>query len=352
MSIEDEITEDFKKYLEKYEISSIFKELMEKLVITRPDDPIAFMIDELQVMKSTIALNSDSNKYSLNNLVNLEEYVQIVVDGSSRKVIDFDKDQLYGRLDRVVIQEGRRLFPQLLTSRPTKSVDFEMPLSFVMGPSLLSNIPSSPSLEHFLANVIGLEEATIKQRLELIQQGNLDHVLMIFSSRSIPVQQATISGLEILLRQIHSAAADRFSKVSLYFEELSGPDNFQKRLDKYSSMWDTWFTCSNCMWLGTHTDYPSCGCRHASFDSYCVIFDEVYDENNIEDAALVSREMMYLMLSCNKYFGMDGFVYDNVGKRVGPEYLAINVPINSLDEYENPIVTKVFLSEIDRFNVV
>jgi hypothetical protein len=72
---------------------------------------------------------------------------------------------------------------------------------------------------------------------------------------------------------------------------------------------------------------------------------------------------MFIQLSCNEYFGMDGYTYDYHGQSVGEEYITINTPIQPIiptdpdrseqaeeekKELSSPI-TCIFFSEVPRF---
>ena len=159
----------------------------------------------------------------------------------------------------------------------------------------------------------------------------------------------------------------------------------------------------------------SCGCRYISFETYCQEFDQLEQNHNsitntttntttnnnnndsnmhtnssnnssstINDAdssstvcgstigntttttiitnnskqlldeslLLLTREMMYKLLSCNRYFGLDGFTYDANGTQLGEEFLAINFPLERIGPSGKSIVHTVFLSEIEKFRTV
>ena len=91
-----------------------------------------------------------------------------------------------------------------MTTRPSKRVNFEKPLCFVMGPSLLKEVAVSTSLEHFLSSVIALEDNVISRRLKNTRAGNLDHILMLFTpSEEFSVVPADIQGIYRLLQVMH-----------------------------------------------------------------------------------------------------------------------------------------------------
>jgi hypothetical protein len=59
--------------------------------------------------------------------------------------------------------------------------------------------------------------------------------------------------------------------------------------------------------------------------------------------------MMYLLVGCNKYFGMDGWTYDSAGGRVGEEFIARNTPLQARGSSGEPLVSVLDLSQVDRF---
>ena len=296
----------------------------------------------------------------------------------------YPKDQfnLYGRLDRCNVYtndigEKVTIKPSYMTTRPDKRVSFEYPFCFVMSPSLLSKIPESPSLFHFLNSIIALESKVINDRFDLIRKGKLDHVLMIFSpSETIPVVPANIEGIHLLLCKVHPEAARRFLKVMPFLEDLSGPANFQRRIDLFQSFWDDWHSAHVCMWFGECAYAPpsSSTCPHCSFftfDEYCTKFDalepDIETDNDskkqdpvgvsgqVDARLLLTREMMYKLLSCNRYFGFDGYTYDNSGNKLGEEFLTINRKIDGDGEADPTApnaVHSVLLSEFEKFHLV
>lgn len=240
--------------------------------------------------------------------------------------------------------------PNMLSTRPTRSVPYEKPFSFVMGPELLSKIPKCQSLSEVLSSVLALSDYTVNNRINLTKSGELDHFLLLFSSDSIAVQPATLEGINLLLKEEHSETARRVSQVLPRLDLLRGPDNFQKRIDAFSQHWDNWNEEVACMWVGkdSHRDKNSgqlvCNCRYVSFESYCREFDEA--EGDADKQLLLTREMLVKLLGCNELCGFDGITYDKHGHPGDKEYLAKNVNIE-----QNDRVSKILLSSIDRFKV-
>jgi hypothetical protein len=271
----------------------------------------------------------------------------------------------YGRLDRVILNpDGTKILPTMLTTRPTKNVPFEVPFSFVMGPSELDKLFRCDSIEKILRDVISLEASSIQSRLRLIQENKLDHVLMIFSSKSLPCQPATLNGIFQLLCSSNEETAKRFYKMMPQLNDFVGPENFHKRVHQFSDYWSQWRIIRSCMWIGDEHETP-CQCNYYSFEKFCQEFDSI--ENQLEherstesnhditqtlerELLVVTRKLMFILLSCNEYFGMDGFIYDAKGNCVGEEFLAINTPIN-IDENQEDSISCVFLSEIDRLKL-
>lgn len=271
----------------------------------------------------------------------------------------------YGRLDRMILNpDGSKIVPTMLTTRPTKNVPFEVPFSFVMGPSQLDKLFLCDSIEDILRNVISLESSSIQSRLRLIQEKKLDHVLMIFSSTSLPCHVATLDGIYQLLCSSHQETAKRFHRMLPKLNEFVGCENFHKRIIQFSDYWNQWSIIRSCMWIGNEHEIP-CQCNYYNFDKFCQEFDLIekqleYERNlnpNHEliqsferELLVITRKLMFILLSCNEYFGMDGFTYDVNGNCVGEEFLAINAPINISENQEDSIFC-VYLSEIDRFQL-
>ena len=101
-----------------------------------------------------------------------------------------------------------------------------------------------------------------------------------------------------------------------------------------------------------------CTCGTYSFDQYCSKFDAIQmsEASETDDSAtfnnareqqlyLETRKMMYIMLSCNRLYGHDGFTYDSDGKATGEEFIAINRRV------EKGVINCVFFSDIDKFRM-
>jgi hypothetical protein len=158
-------------------------------------------------------------------------------------------------------------------------------------------------------------------------------------------------------QELHTGTAKRFEQMLPEITKLKGKDNFLKRQEMFSAHWNDWYNNAQCQWLGAHANYPTCGCPLFSFDRYCEDFDTASATGGTFEKLLVTRKMMYIMLSCNQYFGMDGIIYSADGIAVGPEYLAINTAVcTSNTEFNEKIVDKnskiefIYISEIPRFN--
>ena len=47
--------------------------------------------------------------------------------------------------------------------------------------------------------------------------------------------------------------------------------------------------------------------------------------NQDEEEMLVStRKMMFVLINCNEYFGMDGKIYNHLGESTGNEFITLN----------------------------
>jgi hypothetical protein len=276
----------------------------------------------------------------------------------------------YGRIDRVIINsDGTKVLPTMLTTRPTKRVPFEVPVSFVMGPTQLNNVFQCHTLEQILSDVISLDSSVIQHRLELMQQKKLDLVLMIFSSQQIPCQPATLTGIiELLYSLQQEGTAQRYQKILPQLQNLIGQENFHKRIELFASQWNEWKLIRDSMW---GINPPEGDSQCFTFEQYCQEFDFIErqilekqklatEEERIQnekvihdlghDLLTLTRKLMFVLLSCNQYFGMDGFTYDQHGNRVGEEFLALNSPIVVDESADNPI-SCIFLSEIKRFGL-
>lgn len=305
------------------------------------------------------------------------------VDDVSRRSFN-----LFGRIERCVIRkppDGSTVveLPTHMTYRPHRHPHVPMDVtSFVTSSEGLTLLLECESLTEVLERVISLEAITILHRQELVRRGELDHLLIIFSPNDVMTVPATIEGIQSLLDNVHPEAAKRFRKVAPYYiHNLAGPENFHKRLSLFTAAeWDELRRLKDCMWLpsGQHLQYTSCGCRHTSFDSFCQRFDELFVEpvlNSIDaigvatvaegkekeqwdlsfglnlEAVREARRMLYIMFSCNRLFGMDGFTYDADGKRVCEEFLALNQPLDSVSHRGDRVFGTLLLSEIDRFRL-
>jgi hypothetical protein len=293
--------------------------------------------------------------------------------GANPSLLNESVGSYFGRIDRVMINsDGNKILPTMLTTRPTKRVPFDVPVSFVMGPTELNNVFQCRSLEEIMSNVISLDSSVIQMRLELIQQKKLDLVLLIFSSEHIPCQPATLNGITILLSSLQQeATAQRYQKVIPQLEKLIGPEHFQTRIELFAKEWNDWKLIRDHMWgisPPSASSTPSCDLCF-TFEQYCEEFDLIerqileekkrstdppINEQKIlsleKDLLILTRKLLFVLLSCNQYFGMDGFTYDRYGQRVGEEFIAINSPIVVDESSENPI-SCIFLSEVDRFNI-
>jgi len=271
----------------------------------------------------------------------IQQYIQIL--HNNEKISD-DTIELYGRLERCVIKNGVRERPMLLTYRPHKNPSIgEVPTSFVLGKEALISLSNSYTLTDILVNVISLDPVTIKERLDLVQSKQLDHLLILFTKELVPVETGDVEGILKLLQIHHIESFYRFQLVSRIFQDMAGPNNFNKRLDFFTQdQWGDLKRIKNCMWLPSeiHQKHPECGCEHYSFEYYCRKFDIASDDERI----LETRRMLYIMLGCNEFYGFDGYTWDKDGNRLGKEYLAINQKI------EDPIFS-IFLSDIARFQI-
>ena len=217
-----------------------------------------------------------------------------------------------------------------------------------MGPKAFSKICSCDSLFQMLTSV-GLSPITANARVEKTKIDELDHALIVVDGQHHKVQPASARGILEILYGVNIEVYKRYAKVVDYFDFLSGPDNFQTRIDHFSDHWTEWDNIMDCMWITGNRDIKPCACRneHASFERYILEFDAVYDIDNISSAVLVTRKMMALMLGCNKFFGMDGFIYDNMGIQTGEEFMCSNLQLEN-----NPHVAVKFVSQIKRINLL
>ena len=280
------------------------------------------------------------------------DFFEVINNPSNPQYLEYNwsTSHLFGRLDRMELIDPKKTnnLPLILTTRPSKKVLFDMPFSFAMGPKLLNKIPTCESLYHFMKYVISLEDVTIDARMKLIKEGKLDHVLMIFSGDKIPTQPASLDGILFLLKIKHPEIAKRYEKVLPNLREFVGSDKFQTRIAKFQDYWGNWYERTTCMWTGGHPN--GCNCKHKDFDMYCVEFDEFESQKETDKSILLIREMMYILLSCNKYFGMDGYTYDENGMQVGEEFLALNLPLKNKEGED--MATIIILSDIEKFKVV
>eukprot|EP01036_Dinobryon_divergens_P024282 gene24282-32718_t len=295
--------------------------------------------------------------------------------------------------------------PTYMTTRPNKRVNFEKPACFVMGPSLLKEVAVSTSLEHFLSSVIALEDNVISLRLKKTRAGDLDHILILFTpseefSVIVHAESAKRYAKVIPSLQAMAGAANFQKRV----------DKFKSHWDQ----WDEAESCmwlGRCSQIQkdnrntTTTTYTNsfgscCGCRYISFETYCQEFDQLEQDHsstttttttttiasNIptnsnnssstintpgntntntitndnsskellleESLLLLTREMMYKLLSCNRFFGMDGFTYDANGTQLGDEFLTVNFPMERIGQSDKSNIHTVFLSEIEKFKTV
>ena len=130
-----------------------------------------------------------------------------------------------------LVQGEPRHIPDMLSFRPTRTVPFHLPFSFVMAPQQVRKIYKCTSLEEVLSEVICLEEAVIESRIRLIREQKLDHVLMTFSANDVAVKLASIDGISELLMTRHPEVGVRFDQMKEILKGLSGPNKFQDRLD-------------------------------------------------------------------------------------------------------------------------
>lgn len=254
----------------------------------------------------------------------------------------------------------------MLSDRPTKTVDFELPFSFVMGPHQISQIAYFNSLGSILSDLICLDSEVIATRLEKVKAKQLDHALMLFTAENIPVKTASIDGIRELLLTEFPDVATRFERVFSQMKGLGGADNFQARIDRFSAYWEEWRIIRECTWIA-HSESCSksidssaqCICNNYSFARYCTEIDTIYaietdpeslvnhsdDSYKAEQALIMTRKMLCVMFGCNQFYGFDGYTYDSHGKVTGEEFLAANRKLN--DE-----ILCVFLSDIERFQLV
>lgn len=251
--------------------------------------------------------------------------------------------------------------PKLLSDRPTKTVLFELPFSFVMGPEQIAQIAYKESLESLLSELICLEPDVVKDRLDRVRANKLDHALLLFDADSVPVRPASIDGVRELLHALYPDVAVRFERVFSLLQALSGGHNFQARIDKFSEYWKEWRLMRDCTWIA-HCDccissnnkaagVYNCTCNSYSFAHYCADMDEALsskssncDAEDLHQALLITRKMLFIMVGCNQYYGFDGYTYDGNGQVTGEEFLAANSKLNGN-------IACVFLSDVDRFQL-
>ena len=243
-------------------------------------------------------------------------------------------------------------------------MDFEKPFSFFMGPESLLQLSTCRDLGDLLSKVISLDDDTVRRRLQLVKVGRLDHTLILCSPSfdGVFLLKADIDGIQSLLARVHPGAAERFSRVSNQFRRLVGQlkTDFQHRIDVFSNHWDSWRKLDSCMWI--QRGGSDCGSdKFVSFDSYCEEFDECISELETIDEdtpdivrfgtgpILCTRRMMYTLIGCNKYFGYDGFTYDDHGRSVGEEFLTINAPLPEQSDMTESGCSWVYLSSFDKF---
>jgi hypothetical protein len=151
---------------------------------------------------------------------------------------------------------------------------------------------------------------------------------------------------------IDGEAAARYKSVMPQLEALVGIDKFKTRIEMFEDYWSSWFEISNCQWHGKHENYPACGCKHLSLSDYCNEMDAATSTTTTTTARaslVATRKMMYLLVGCNKYFGMDGWTYDSTGGRIGEEFIARNTPLQARGSRGEPLVSVLDLSQVDRF---
>jgi len=235
---------------------------------------------------------------------------------------------LYGRVERCVINEetGEREVPLMLTYRPHKYEHVpDVPTSFLLSSEALLALAQCDTIEEVLRDVVSLEEQTINDRLRLIEQGKLDHMLIVFSPEEVmrdvgaPFVLGDIDGLLVLTHHLHPEAAKRLQAVCGNFRSIVGSEDvfFQRRIDMLPEHeWRRLDRAKSCMWLRHFPNdknhaYPSCGCEHYSFDLYCDKFDAAAAAGGVGDSGgesihecvLETRRMLFMMFGCNKYYG-------------------------------------------------
>ena len=124
----------------------------------------------------------------------------------------------------------------MLSYRPTRTVPFHLPFSFVMSPQQVRKIYQCSSLEEVLSEVICLEAGVIESRIRLIREEKLDHVLMTFTANNVAVKLADIDGICELLMTGYPEVGARFNQVKDILKALSGPNKFQSRLDSCAGL--------------------------------------------------------------------------------------------------------------------
>jgi hypothetical protein len=258
--------------------------------------------------------------------------------------------EIFGRVERCVINEGRREVPEMISFRPHRRQGMDPPASsFVLSSEAMISLIKAKSIREVLSNVVSLCSRTVDERILEIRENKLDHVLIVFSSTEVSTELADLNGLIKIVQSVHTAAAERFANVADRFRSLIGNslDQFILRRNLLSDEeWERLRVIKGCLYLGTHDLYPRCGCSIYSFDTYCSAFDSAASHSDLrkDEKVLETRRMMFMLLGCNDKYGFDGFSYGDDGQQLDREYITLNGTILGESKYHT-----FLLSDVERF---
>lgn len=240
-----------------------------------------------------------------------------------------DRGYIYGRLEMLRSQHIPCLH---LTERPLRRTDSPIvPISFLLEPQLTQRLRMSllkgnssgkDTFSQLAQHRLGITHSfsdTDKEEMRI--------VLKMIDSRMCVIQPATLDGIYALLSRVHFQASECFRQSLPLLRPLVGRKRYLQRINSFDEHWACWKKISDCMWYNTHQHFPSCGCERYSFDQYCDEFQEAIHRADETAMLVATRKMMFILINCNQFFGMDGKIYNHLGYITGDEFITLNQPV-------------------------
>jgi len=250
----------------------------------------------------------------------IKEFINAIVQKKS--VSPGSCSGLYGRFMFTDIDEnGGPVMELKLEERLGKAPDFV----FILGPDGLEKFPGN-TLNKLMVEVLGWGTS---ESLVAAEKGQRLGVLVVFDSTPCHniAQLATVDGIITLMKthvDYSSGVLERFLKHADIFRSMAGEEHFQKRINTFSSHWESWAADWDRNWRNYEPPNAPPPTPLMTPERYAAI--------DLEKVTLAdSRRHLNDMFWCSNYFGFDGYTYNTAtGTRADLEYLVPNLPLHDL----------------------